>query len=801
MSYYVEIAGNPISQRASATAAYVIKSTVSLESAIAERPIASLAVRVPPGATNAPLALFVDFDEITIDYPTLPYRAWAERHADLVAYWRLDEAAVTLAVDSKGNTPLTYAGGNDLDHRAYRQEGAAVPYGAAPEWGHTSGAGLTGTLPASIGTSWTIAGWVRQGSGATGNRYIWWAGAGSRSLRLWADGSMRLLMEGETLNAAAGTISDDTWHHVAVTRSPTQIRLWVDGVVVVTDTPRVATPIDGVAWQMARAVGSDAVDLALDEWGIWSDVLDVAVLYARQDAYRAFGGYVYGVTDNTDLGPRDQHVLSLNCAGYGLRLDHSFVRQIYASASGMSVRAIVQDVLELAGLDAAFTSHGVELTDTVIRAVFAVESVMAILRSLADDHGAIVTVDEWREIDIVRRSNVENSPLVLSGGRTGNVARIGRQTQPRFFASRAVVVGRGERGVVEDERTGDGATTVYDASQPIGSVLSVTVDGVEQEFSGTGARWEPDTGQQRFELASGETPVGVGKTIKFAYVSAEALVVSVDNATAITSIGFPVARRYEDDSIDDVSVARVVAQARLDRHDQRFEEFEAVTIPGRVKRIRPGVAPTWNFPRQGLSNVRLLVERVSSRLGVGGADYHPVVHTITGTALDYPGDVGDDYRQTYLPPAPRPEVPVTADPNQTIIRPGNVAVPVSLPIRLGGEVGVPIRTTAWETPDGAVLTRVSGHEIAVPLALSVMAKCLPRDAIGTGQQVEIRLWDATTGAAIGSAVTTDSTTAERLTLRAIILPLREFDLTYQARVVSGLRGGAVWGVTLHLDLG
>ena len=30
-----------------------------------------------------------------------------------------------------------------------------------------------------------------------------------------------------------------------------------------------------------------------------------------------------------------------------------------------------------------------------------------------------------------------------------------------------------------------------------------------------------------------------------------------------------------------------------------FEEFIATTIPGAVKRLRPGVAPTWNFPRQG----------------------------------------------------------------------------------------------------------------------------------------------------------------------------------------------------------
>ena len=88
-------------------------------------------------------------------------------------------------------------------------------------------------------------------------------------------------------------------------------------------------------------------------------------LRAPDAHHRAFGGYVYGVVDATDLGPADQHVLSLSLAGYGLRLDHSYVRQIYASASGSTIREIVQDVLERAGLDDVFSSHGVELDDTI----------------------------------------------------------------------------------------------------------------------------------------------------------------------------------------------------------------------------------------------------------------------------------------------------------------------------------------------------------------------------------------------------------------------------------------------------
>ena len=176
-------------------------------------------------------------------------------------------------------------------------------------------------------------------------------------------------------------------------------------------------------------------------------------------------------------------------------------------------------MLELAGLDDVFTSHGVELDDTITRAVYPVQSVMTILRELADLHGAIVTVDEWLEIDLVLRTNLENSPLVLNGGRSGNVRSIGRSTEPRFFANRAVIVGRGERGVVEDVHTGDGSTIQFDASQPIGDILSITEDGNEERFDGTDPRWEIAVDQQQFVLAPGKGATPVGETIRFSYVS------------------------------------------------------------------------------------------------------------------------------------------------------------------------------------------------------------------------------------------------------------------------------------------
>ena len=146
----------------------------------------------------------------------------------------------------------------------------------------------------------------------------------------------------------------------------------------------------------AQAISGNPVDLALDEWGVWNQAINVADLVSRRHHVRKFGGYIFGLVDSTEFGPTDTHTYKCNLAGYGLRLDGEYVRHTYASASGSTVRQIVHDVLVRAGLQHEFTSHGVEIDDTVLREVYPVLSVMEILRSLANAHGAIVTADEWK---------------------------------------------------------------------------------------------------------------------------------------------------------------------------------------------------------------------------------------------------------------------------------------------------------------------------------------------------------------------------------------------------------------------
>ena len=298
-----------------------------------------------------------------------------------------------------------------------------MPYGGAPEWGHTTGNGLSGTLPTGIDPEWTIAGFVRLEAGSVGSRHAWFAGAGSRRLRISADGSISCRFGAGTLTAAARTITDDTWHHVALRRTATARELWVDGAMVDSQTGGGET-LNSRTWTMAVAVGGDAVALALDEWGIWAEAIDVAALYARRTHHRAFGGYVYGVGG---LAPTSGQLTSMfsrsRSPATGLRLDHSYVRQIYASVqAGLRFGRLSRDVLELAEprrrvhqprSRAGRHDHPRRLPGP--------KSVMTILRELADLHGAIVTVDEWLEIDLVRRTNLESSPLVL------NVAGVHRQ--------------------------------------------------------------------------------------------------------------------------------------------------------------------------------------------------------------------------------------------------------------------------------------------------------------------------------------------------------------------------------------
>ena len=133
---------------------------------------------------------------------------------------------------------------------------------------------------------------------------------------------------------------------------------------------------------MANANLSNAVDLGLDEWGIWADEIDVADLYARARHRRRFGGHIVSTADTTTVGAADIHVFKLTASEYGFALEHGRTGGTFV-ADG-SRRSIVAEVLDRADLD-GFTGAGIDdadMGDVPRRVHGAEESVFDILWAL-----------------------------------------------------------------------------------------------------------------------------------------------------------------------------------------------------------------------------------------------------------------------------------------------------------------------------------------------------------------------------------------------------------------------------------
>ena len=584
MAFRVAIANVPISGRPGEPR--VLQGSVSISAEASERPTCSLQSYWPEGATLAAGNDFIlgddeyfslanddpflldgaatrrpqSFDELTIDYPDLPYRPYAAELTSCLGYWTLDEAASTQAVDlTAANRRLDY-GGSGVDFRDFDGASeAAVPYGGAPRFENTSGAGLTSAavLPA-VGVTFTLAGFVRLSSAGGGSRYVWRAGADSRSLRMMhtvgtTTASLELRLDGQTIGYSG--VSVDEWHHMAVVRTPTAVELWVDGARVGSSAPTsgTATPLNGQTLTLAHAISGEGTEIGLDEWGLWEDALDISALNARRRHDRLFGGFVWGPNEEPWTGPVDSRNIGISGVGYGLRMDTRYVDRVIATPTGASIRTILSTILTEAGLT-QFSLNGVLLSDTLDRVVYPYSSVSHILRDLATRVGAVVWVDPWREIQFRRRADVTRTDLVLD---PTTVARISKKSTLRQFANQIVLIGAAQAGEAKDEFVGDGAKTVFDLTHQPTQLILVTVDGVPQTFSGSNPQWTLSVPNHTITAT---TAPAASKQIVVEYATADAIVVTEDNLSSQQDYGV-VTRKIEDATADTVDLARSKARA------------------------------------------------------------------------------------------------------------------------------------------------------------------------------------------------------------------------------------------------
>lgn len=133
-------------------------------------------------------------------------------------------------------------------------------------------------------TAWGILGVVREVSGISTRDF---------SLEMVAGGAVRVCLKAVCATTPTGVITLETWHHVAVTRLGTSVRVYVDASqVLVTSLPEgpLAAPGPGQRFLRAGRIPATAafpvavVPIQLqDEWRLWDDARTAAEISAFYD--------------------------------------------------------------------------------------------------------------------------------------------------------------------------------------------------------------------------------------------------------------------------------------------------------------------------------------------------------------------------------------------------------------------------------------------------------------------------------------------------------------------------------------
>jgi len=801
--------------------------SILVEDAVAERPTAQYDVIAKPGVFLETLDLLLegdaesslllenstasdvsallleqstypdDFDECTIDYPDTPYRAAV---VDPVHYWRFDEAPSTQARGT-GRNPVnwTYADIDNTRWRGYTFAKAAVPYGAAPRFNNAIGAGLNGIDWPNVGATWAVGGFVLVQEGSVGTRRILHV-AGQMTLSCTVDSGTITMLLSIGSHSITTTVTVDTWYHVVVTHTGGRTSLWVDGSKVA-ERNTGAQNYDGIAMEMVVADGVNQTKTALDEWSLWDSVPDVFDLNARRRHIRRFGGYIYGIKDESAPGDETRY-FHIPCAGYSWLLDHRFIRALFRSDTGDTVRSIFSQVLTLAGLDDEFSTDGITTSATVSRALYPVSSVMEIARDLEERTGGVLVIDAWKDVSIVNRADVDIvDDYVLDATTIKHVAKI---SHPRLFANRVILIGAQQSGVKTDAFQTDGIATSWDLSYQPDEVESITLNDVFQVWEGDDRKWDVDSELGVLRRRPGQTVPAASDAdnLFITYRTAETIVATKDNLESQAALGLVIEKRIEDETADTIGLANAKATAYLDRHDSPAVGYEVLLKSGLPDvNPRPGTAPLCTFPKHSITRLRLLIESVRLRSGGRGQGDIKVLRL---TAQDHQG-LGGDYWRSLARPKRRPAVRVSLaqDPDQIIIR-GDSSIPARLPLNLGGEwleyLGS-VMDDEWVEPRGAARVRINGHIYSdLELVWTFLARYEAQNDRPDAASLAFRLFDITNDVFVSDPVQVTDEIKTPYTLRGIVMPLKEFTLTWKYRIIGAATGDHGRMALSRLDL-
>ena len=142
----------------------------------------------------------------------------------LVGWWKLDETSGLTAADSSGSSNDGTLGNMTGNEWTTGPADGALEFDGSND--HIAGIGNCPT------GNYTIAGWAKDTGGSgwkvfySAEQEIWLGVNSGASAAIWLDCGGN----GKGANTAAGTWSQDTWHHIAATWDGTDIHIYLDGV-------------------------------------------------------------------------------------------------------------------------------------------------------------------------------------------------------------------------------------------------------------------------------------------------------------------------------------------------------------------------------------------------------------------------------------------------------------------------------------------------------------------------------------------------------------------------------------------